>query len=119
MSPGARFLEYRYQGPPGPRGREAAPALVPPPGGPHRDVDLSVEPGSRPLRSLVHLVAVRFADDQHIDICWRTTWLPCIACRPRAEQVSRLNARQPGELLGDNLPRPKQPQHQLTHPAPH
>jgi hypothetical protein len=86
---------------------KAVPAFMPPPGGPDRDVDLPSQPRTRALRRLIQLVAVRFANDHQVDVCWRTIRLSCIPGRPRTEYISRLNARQPGQLLSDNLTRTK------------
>ena len=84
---------------------KAVPAFMPPPGGPDRDVDLPRQPGARALRGLIQLVAVRCANDQQVDVCWRTTRLSYLSGRPRTEQIGLLDARQPGELLSYNLMR--------------
>ena len=58
------------------------------------------------MRSVVQLVTVWVADDQHVDVCWCPARVPRVASRPRPEKEGRLDAWHSGELFCNYLAGP-------------
>ena len=92
---------------------EAISRLVPRVTSSERHIDLPPEPLLCPLRGLVDLVAIRSADDEHVDFIWKRPSFSVVPRCPRSVDHQPFNPVDGGELFGDHQRWSEGHQHQL------